>query len=515
MYRLILLILSSFIFSLWFCACTQPQVTETLPRSTPETEGVCSKGILRFIEVVEESEQEWHSFMLLRYGKVIAEGWWNPYHPDLKHTMYSVSKTFTSTAVGFAVDEGKLSVDDRVISFFPEQLPEMVSDNLSALRVKDLLYMASGHHPDPTWPVVRGQHWTKDFFSVPIVDEPGTKFLYNSLATYMLSAIVQKVTGEKMIDYLTPRLFNPLFIKDVDWEVDPDGVNTGGWGLRIKTEDMAKFGQLYLQKGRWNNQQLLSEEWIDEATTAKIIQKPEITEEDRVKDDWAQGYGYKISLCRNNAFRATGAFGQFIIVMPEQDVVVAITANSYNMQKGLDLVWDYLLPAIHAGQLPADTDAELALQQKLASLSLPPEKGIDSPLEEFLSSKTTYVMETSGTAPTAISIRFKENICYLSLKIKDMDYPFELSKERWIEGETSRAIPNIFPSPSNFVGLPPFKYAGSYSWTDEQTLSLMLRYVESPHHEIITLRFDGEQLDAVLSNSINPNRKEEFTGKKN
>jgi len=197
MKRIFLLLLFFFLL----CACSQQPATETLPGSVPEKEGVSSKGIHHFIEAVEQSGQEWHSFMLLRHGKMIAEGWWNPYRSDLKHTMYSVSKTFTSTATGFAVSEGKLTVDDRVVSFFPEQAPDTVSDHLAALRVKDLLCMAAGQNPEP-FGIVRGQNWVKSFLSVPIVDEPGAKFLYNSIATYMLSAILQKVTGEKLIDYL-------------------------------------------------------------------------------------------------------------------------------------------------------------------------------------------------------------------------------------------------------------------------------------------------------------------------
>ena len=504
-------ILSLFVFFLWLCACSQQQVIETLPRSDPETEGVSSKGILNFIEAVEQSGQEWHSFMFLRHGKVIAEGWWDPYQPDLKHIMYSTSKTFTSTAVGFAVSEGKLTVEDKVISFFPDLLPDTVSDNLTALRVKDLLCMAAGQNPEPIG-ILRGQHWVKSFLSVPIVDKPGTKFLYNSAATYMLSAILQKVTGEKMIDYLTPRLFEPLSVKGADWEIDPEGINTGGWGLRVKTEDMAKLGQLYLQKGRWNDQQLLPEKWIDEATTAKIMQKSDITDEEKATSDWLQGYCYQIWRSRNNAFRADGAFGQFIIVMPEQDAVVAVTANVNNMQKEIDLVWEHLLPAIHSGQLPADQDAAAALRKKLVSLALPPAKGTAASIEKKLSSKTTFVMDQSETT---LSIHFKNDVCYFAMKIDAVEYLFEFGKQAWKTGETTKPGVYIVPSVSNFVGLPPFKIAGSYAWDDEQTLSLILRYIESPHYETFILLFDGERLTATVSNSINPHQKIQLTGKKN
>ena len=274
--RTLKLILTGLILIAISGACKQTPVTNTLTRSTPEAEGVSSRGIIDFLDAAAGSRHEFHSLMILRHGKVIAEGWWNPYNSELKHTLYSTSKSFTATAVGFAVSEKRLTVNDKVISFFPDALPDTVSSLLSEMKVRDLLSMSAGQEPDPTFKVVTSDsNWVKGFLSIPVVHEPGTKFLYNTLATYMLSAIVQKVTGEKIVDYLKPRLFEPLAIQGMDWEVDPLGINTGGWGLRLKTEDMAKFGQLFLQKGKWNGKQLLPEAWIKEATTKKIDQNPD------------------------------------------------------------------------------------------------------------------------------------------------------------------------------------------------------------------------------------------------
>ena len=227
--------------------------------------------------------------MLLRHGKVIAEGWWDPYKPELKHTLYSTSKSFTSTAIGFAVSENLITVEDKVVSFFPEFLPDTVSTNLADMAIRDLLTMSAGQDPDPTFSLLLPtENWMKSFLSAPVVNDPGTKFLYNSSATYMLSAIITKVTGQTVLDYLTPRLFEPLEIEGMDWEADPMGINTGGWGLRLKTEDMAKFGQLFLQKGIWNGVEVVPEKWIEEATTKKIDQAPELTEEEKSGSDWLQ-----------------------------------------------------------------------------------------------------------------------------------------------------------------------------------------------------------------------------------
>ena len=174
-----------------------------LPHSSPEAEGISAKAISNFIDAVNKSHHEFHSFMLLRHGKIIAEGWWNPYRADLKHSLYSLSKSFTATAVGFAKAEGKLSLSDKVISFFPDQIPDNASTYLQELTVKDLLTMSVGHDPDPTPFIVSDTNWIRRFLALPIKNEPGTSFLYNSMATYMLSAIVQKVTGQTVFSYLT------------------------------------------------------------------------------------------------------------------------------------------------------------------------------------------------------------------------------------------------------------------------------------------------------------------------
>ena len=220
-----------------------------LPRSVPEAEGISSNAVMQFLDAAAKSKTEFHSFMLLRHGKVVAEGWWNPYRADLKHSLYSCSKSFTAAAIGFAVQEKKLSLEDKVISFFPNDLPDSVSPWLAELTVKDVLIMSDGQEPDPSFVVAgRDTNWVKGFLATPIVHEPGTQFLYNSLGTYMLSAIITKITGEKLVDYLKPRLFDPLDIQGEDREMDLQGRNTGGWGLRLKTEDMQSL-RSYFCKG--------------------------------------------------------------------------------------------------------------------------------------------------------------------------------------------------------------------------------------------------------------------------
>lgn len=323
---------------------------KSLPRAAASER--LDKAFDKYLEAIEADKQDIHSIMILKGGQVVKEQWMGEGSSRKPHALYSVSKTFTASAVGFAVAEGRLKVTDKVVSFFPDKLPAEVSENLKNMEVRHLLTMSTGHDVEPSRKnMAEGQDWVEFFLAAPVVHEPGTFFVYNSMATYMLSAIVQKVTGEKLIDYLYPRLFRPLGIVGATWDESPQGINTGGWGLSLKTEDLAKMGQLFLQQGEWNSRQLLPREWIAEATKAQVESLPAGVRRENLKikakdSDWLQGYGYQMWRCRHNAYRADGAYGQYIIVLPEQDAVIAMTAKVGNMQDEINLVWKYLLPAL-------------------------------------------------------------------------------------------------------------------------------------------------------------------------
>jgi len=504
------------VFFLISACSTKPknQSSTSLPRSVPEAEGVSSAGIITFLDSAAASRHEFHSFMFLRHGKVIAEGWWNPYKPELKHTLYSTSKCFTSTAMGFAISEKRLSINDKVISFFPKDLPDSVSPFLANMTVKHLLTMSAGQDPDPTSRVVStDSNWVKGFLGRPVVNAPGTKFLYNSLASYMLSAIVQKVTVEKVIDYLTPRLFAPLDITGIDWEVDPQGINTGGWGLRVKTEDMAKLGQLYLRKGKWNGKQILPASWVEEATTFKIDQAPDAPQSKKDLSDWMQGYCYQFWRCRNNAFRADGAYGQYIIVMPDKDAVIAIQAESPDMQDEINLVWKYLFPAIKNEKMPENIEVATNLKQRLSSLALPlPSKGVDSPAVSRISGRT-FRLKPNDMHLESLAFSFMENMCHVSMNYEGTEYKLTFGGGSWITGETALTGPNLLrAAKAHNVGLPPEKIAGCFTWEDENTLELVLRYIESPHTERINCRFDKQKINVDIKFSNIPGSSQQTTG---
>lgn len=331
-----------------------------LPRSTPEAQGLASAAVRAYLEAADREVKTMHSFMLVRHGKVVAEAWWKPEGPEKPHRLWSLSKSFTSTAVGMAVAEGKLKVEDKVLSFFPEEAPAAIPENLKAMTVKDLLTMTGGHDKEVKLALTDTVPWVTAFLAHPVPHVPGTHFQYNTPGTHLLSAVVRKVTGETVLDYLQPRLFHPLGIAPPEWPASPQGNTIGGWGLLLRTEDIAKFGQLYLQKGRWDGKQLVPESWVAQATSKQVPNDAGKKNPDQ--SDWAQGYGFQFWRCRHGAFRGDGKDGQFCIVMPEQDAVVAITAATGDMQKELNLVWDYLLPAMKESPLPEQPEEAAKLK---------------------------------------------------------------------------------------------------------------------------------------------------------
>lgn len=476
-----------------------------LPRSTPEQQGVSSRALNTFLDEVEKSKIEFHSIMVVRHGHVIAEGWWDPYAAPLKHTLYSLSKSFTSTAVGLAVAEGRLNLEEAVISFFPDDKPNDISSNLGSMKIKHLLTMSTGHVKDTIQPMrLSSGTWAKTFLQVPVEREPGTFFKYDTGATYMLSAILQKVTGETLLQFLRPRIFDPLGIDGEDWEIDPLGINTGGYGLRIKTEDIAKFGQLYLQKGKWNGKQLVPSQWIDEATKTQIASNSSNPSRPKEEDDWAQGYGYQFWRCRPGGYRADGAFGQFSMVMPEYDAVIAITGESFSMQKSMDLVWSFILPAMEkkAATLPANIKEQKNLAKRLQYLNLePPKQNPTSPLASRISGKP-LLLDVNEFKAASIQLTFKDDSCTFSLHDEKGKRQIICGINKWVEQKNeNKATP--FPVPGRMEV--PTAIAGSATWSDDKTLLMTWRLIESAHTNGLTFIFEDNDVTIKFHSSISQN----------
>jgi CubicO group peptidase (beta-lactamase class C family) len=452
-----------------------------LPRSSPEEQGISSTAILSFLEAADKNIDSLHSFMILRHGQVVAEGWWAPYHAQAPHSLFSLSKSFTSTAVGIAIAEGKLSVDDEVLKFFPEEAPSEPSANLKAMRVSDLLRMSTGQQTEPGRKP--DQPWTKTFLAHPVPFKPGTHFLYNTSATYMLSAIVQKATGQTVLDYLRPRLFEPLGIEHPTWESSPQGITAGGYGLSIRTEDIARFGQLYLQKGKWQGKQLVPEAWVAAATARQT------SNGSNPKSDWDQGYGYQFWRCRHGAYRGDGAFGQYCVVLPEQDAVLAITSGLRDMQSVLDLVWDKLLPAMKSGPLPPDDTARQKLEQKLKGLVLRTPEGSAAPAQHA-GKKFVFPTNTQKLESIKVESEGKEGPLTLVARIDGVERRVVCGRGAWQKGRVA------------WGRFPEQPAAASGAWTGDDTFTAKLCFYETPFVVTVRLHLSGAELRCQSESNV-------------
>ncbi len=454
--------------------------TSRLPRSTPEAQGVSSSAILGFVEEAEQKIDALNSFMLVRHGQVIAEGWWSPYAAGEPHMLFSLSKSFTSTAVGLAIAEGKLTVEDPVLRFFPDEAPAQPSANLKAMRVRDLLTMSTGHHDEDirNFPFDADDSVVKKFLSLPVAHKPGTFFVYNTPAAYMLSAIVQKVTGQTVLDYLRPRLFEPLGIENPTWQASKQGISLGGFGLSVRTEDIARFGQLYLQKGEWQGKQLVPAAWVGDATSRHM------SNGSSPASDWEQGYGYQFWRCRHGFYRGDGAHGQFCIVMPQYDAVMAITSGTRDMASVMNLVWDRILPALKGSPLPADRAAHEKLTAKLASLTLRPVKSgaSSSTLASTVAGKR-YVFGANRDSIESITLDSMTagGDVTLTVRTTAVDQHVAARAGAWRKGTIQLAG----------VTEP---IAASGGWTADDTYTLKVVRYRTPFATTYRLRFAGEQL---------------------
>lgn len=482
-----------------------------LTYSSPAAQGMSRRAIEGFVTAWEElaavGRSEPHSFMLLRHGRIVAEGWWSPYRPDAPQNLYSVSKTFAALAIGFAAAEQRLELDDPVIKFFPAKLPEAVSPNLAAMRVRDLLTMATGHPDNMTWPMMMQPDWVAAFLGFEAPGAPGTNFIYDSSASYMLSAIIQTISGMKLIDYLEPRLFEPLGVRGHRWAECPMGMNTGGWGFSATTETIAKTGQLFLQRGMWNGVQLLPAEFMDEASASHIQQSPNwvfwgapdphITlDQLRATSDYYQGYGFQIWRGRHDSYRADGALAQFMIVLPEQNAVIAMTSESPDWQGLHNLIWEKLMPAF-AGKDEADSD-DTPLRFKR---ELPRPAGLANPNLEKRLAGVEYALDPNALQAERIAFAFDGDTIEFRMVHNGSVTTLKGSQSGWLDGST-----NMPGTPPDLFGIPmsaaTSAVATAVAWTSPDTLVFKSCFYETPHHDTLTCSFEGDVLEVRFLNSL-------------
>ncbi|WP_293911551.1 serine hydrolase [Deinococcus sp.] len=451
-----------------------------LPTADPETQGVPSQAISAFIAATQSAGLELHAFELLRRGQILASGAWAPFTLERPHALFSVSKSFVSTAVGLAVSDGLLELDDTVLSVFPEYAPPQVSDHLAAMRVRDLLTMTSGHAEDVMRPLTEHQPqlWVRTFLAQPVDHAPGSRFVYNSAATFMLAAIVERRSGQRLLDLLSARLFEPLSITGASWDTNAEGTVFGGWGLYLPVDALARLGQLYLQGGEWEGQQLLPAHWVEQATSAQV---PNAESSSASAGDWAQGYGFQFWRCRHGAYRADGALGQFIVVMPEQQAVLAILSAVDDMQAVLDQVWTHLLPAFGDGTLPPDPAALSQLRETCRALKLPPVRGEGSSESAASSVGRTYRFASNSLGLNALRFEVDSSRVELTLHTDAGSFILSAGMGHWTQQATDFDHVTATDRPG------PRLIAGSAAWTSQGTLECHFKYLDSPGTHVLKL----------------------------
>ncbi len=418
-----------------------------LERVTPEAAGIRSEAIEEFLKKEKEAGVELHSFMIVRHGKVAAEGWAAPYRKELRHPMYSFSKTLTAAAVGFAVQEGILSIDEKLVDLFPEYCPPDIDENLKNADIRSLLTMSCGHKVEMNKTEAERYegNWIRAFLAHPFRFSPGEVFQYNTWGTDLLSAVIQKKTGRRLTEYLKPRLFDPLGITDaecVSRKMGDDFTKTvegGGWGMKLTTDDMAKFILFLEQDGVWEGKRLLSHEWIAQMTSRQIDTDNPYYNNGHTRSNWLAGYGFQNWQCNVPGFpgvwRADGAFGQFGIAVPQKDAVILLTACALDTEAELNIAFMTLLPAMSDGPLPEDPKACSSLRSYSGSWTLPTLWGIRAPylqevygnirfkadsygnpsVEDFIGGPGYF--EKDGLSVKAVTFRFEDNTALLDFEL--------------------------------------------------------------------------------------------------
>ena len=495
-----------------------------LLRSTPEEQGVPSGHLERFFKALDACPDiSPHSVLVLRHGRLIGQAHWKPYSGAYAQMTYSLSKSVTAMAVGMAVEDKLFSLDDRICDLFSDRMPPFRNPRINSVTVRHLLDMTSGVRFNEFGSMME-RDWVRAYLQSDCAFEPGGEFAYNSMNSYILSALLRRKTGKGLVEYLTPRLFQPLGIENVFWEKCPMGVEKGGWGLYLRPEDMAKLGQLYLQKGAWTvdgkKRRLVPERWVEESVKIRVRTK---------MGEHETGYGYHLwSFPIEGAYQFNGVFGQYVIVIPGLDVVIAMTSGSHGLfiDTSAAIIREYFGDGatFFDNPLPADASALHALVRTVNSLAVFPETVPQKPPRNFLQriwrglfggddaeklpelaaalDKKAYLLENSfGTLMPFILQGVRNNFC---AGISRVAFSFEpgVCTVVFTQGKdvcTVKAGLDGVPRRGG-VSMNGELYAvgGSARLTtdedDHTVLKLFISFIETPHTRIIKFIFDGDSV---------------------
>jgi hypothetical protein len=471
----------------------------------PENHGLSSKALLEFFAQMEQLNLDVNSFMLLQDGKATAQFWRKPYRRECIQLLFSLSKSFTSIAVGIAWDNGFMDLQDKVISFFPDKLPETISSNLEKMTIHHLLSMNTGHHDNIYGILAKEEDWVKTFLSLEVLHEPGTYYLYNTHATYMLSAILERITCQDLIGFLMPRLFGPLGIPKPSWETCPKGIVAGGMGLSINTESIAKFGQMLLNKGIYNGKRIISEKYLDLATREQSDNR---RNDDKI--DSAQGYGYQFHLCRRGAFRGDGAFGQLCFVAPKENIVIAATSSFKNMkqlQTLLDLINKYIIDKLDKDSFQC-LDDHNALELQLSSIMSPFSELQPLPDDIRNINNLSFDMDENPHNLEKLNFYMKGEQLEVELYYEDESnnkfFPFNITQPVHFQDVFTKDLSHHRQEVVTYV-----------SWLDKNAVKLTLVYIETPYVVTYTLRFEYHflHLQFNMNVSFSPIKEFKVSGK--
>ena len=474
-------------------------------RVTPESVGIDSGDIEWLLDRLESGFTEPHGLMIMRHGKICAEGWWNPYAPGIRHGLQSHSKTYAATAIGIAYTEGIVKLDERIIDIFPEYAPEQPSENLKRLTVHDVLCMGCGMDEMP----MATEHWIRDFLHTPVNHTPGTTYMYNSVGSSILSAIIVKKTGMSMHEYLKPRLYDKIgiFSDNHRWMKMPDGCEVGGGGLFATTEDNLRLMKLYADGGVWEGERILDDEYVKRATTLQNESATEAKNNPLAKDNFV-GYGYQIWMCRpNGVYRADGAMGQFTIVVPDKDMIIAITENASGAhwaQTTLDVMWEFLERIENHPAKEENTEKSECLKNRMGRLALPnPKCAPYSPIAANIEGRQwrvidgDFYMEDVGVAQHMSGCEMPQPIDVFCFHFTSdeivMDWENREEKERLVIATDGSRRHNTLP------GRLISQVLLSGAWISENKLEVKARYIETCKEETLLFTFEEKKLKITNS----------------
>lgn len=471
------------------------------PRVAPEAVGLRSEDLEWLLDELESGFTEMHGLMVMRHGKICAEGWWAPYGPGVRHGLQSLSKTYAATAVGIAVTEGLLRLEDRVIDIFPEDAPADPSENLQKLTVRDVLCMGCGMDtmPAPTL------DWIRQFLATPVNHLPGTTYMYNSMGSTLLGAMVRKVSGQGVQEYLKPRLFDKIGIcaDNLRWLTMPDGLEVGGGGLFATTEDNLRLMLLYKNGGVWNGERILSEEYAAKAVSLQNESATEAIGNPEAFDNFV-GYGFQIWMCQpEGVYRADGAMGQFSVVIPKLDMIISLNetaTGAHWAQKTLDTLWQYL-KRVEAGEPTAENPvaaAHLARRMKHLAIEAPAFAPF-SPMAAKVSGKTYTV--TEGELSLDLNITGGLSGTPGEPGMEEFSFAFDTDHAvlRYTAGGETACV-HIGTDGTRWLNLLPLKHSPlsrvylAGAWESEDTFSVAVRWVETCFESRLDFTFAGDEV---------------------